>query len=135
MDDPSVVMKHFVLAIQSGQWGVAVSMGLMLVVFALRLVVRRLPTSGLTVALTGPWGGWVLNFTASIAGAVGTALLTGQAVTAVLLVSALTNALAASGAWELLKDAAARPTLSAAALAGESAGSAVVTKDDAAKAL
>lgn len=129
--DLSGAVAQLLLAVQKGQWGLVVSLAVLLLIAGVRFIAAKNPTSSVSTWLSNRWFGWGLNLGASLGGAIGTALLTGQPITAVLVIAALTNALAAAGTWELLKDTLGAPKVAAAQQAGAAAVATIATKADA----
>jgi hypothetical protein len=132
-DTTIALVGALVQAIQHGQILLAVALGLMLIVFALRFVAGKAPDSGIGKVLSSRWGGWVLNFVLSLAGAIGTALAAGVPISGALVLTALVGSLTASGLWQLVSDALGAGKVATASSAGATAAAQVASKSDALK--
>lgn len=93
--------------VTSGQWSLVVGAVLVLLVHLLRKLPNPLGWGWINWLKANKWGGWLVGFGASVAGALATALLAAEPVTLKLVLLALANALTASGIFELAKDSGA----------------------------
>lgn len=109
-------------AIGSGNWAMVAVMGVLLAVWLLRKFGAQL-VPALGNPKLAPW----MALVASIAAAVGTALMAGEVISVALLLKAVVIALAAGGLWSGVKEQAKR--------AGDEAAAGVVDDASAARVL
>lgn len=105
--DPAAFSQFLLNAIMSKQWGLFAAVLVTGLVAATRLWGPRLPLVGSALGkfLATSWGPLVLAVGGSVAGALGTALLSGSPVTVGLVLQALLIGLGGTGVFEAQKQA------------------------------
>lgn len=101
-EDPATMAMQIYKFVRDGSHLPAIGTALMLVVWALRGGVRKLPKIG--AWFNKPIGGYVLGFSTATLAFVGPALIAGQVVTFGLITQAIGTGFAASGSWEGFRD-------------------------------
>lgn len=115
-DDPARLAVTLLTAVQSGQWGLVVSVALVLVVALVRRFGRGLPKVG--PLLDHPVVAWLLPTVASVGGALVTSLVAGAPVSIGLVLSAVVTGLGANALYVGGKKVAEAREAGAAAAAG-----------------
>jgi hypothetical protein len=102
-DDPAGLATKVLEWVMSGEYALAATAALMLLMVGLRIAVGWEMLSFLAW-FRSRWGGWALNLGSSTAGAVLTGQLAGQSLSARLVLTGLLIGFAAAGGVEFFKD-------------------------------
>ncbi len=101
-NDPGAIAKMLFDAVMNKQWGIVVSLAIMVVVWALRKFIPEKSTVG--VWLRGKIGGVVTTFTLSLGTAFLALFAEGGKVSPELIIKGISVALGASGGWSMFKN-------------------------------
>lgn len=100
------VLGKLAKAARSGEWFLVFALGLIVLVFALRLAADRFEQ---LVFMKTRWGGWGLTFVGAFASTLGTSLGAGVPFAWAQVWAALSLAFVAAGGFEFVKDAGKKP--------------------------
>lgn len=102
-NDFGAVAKAVFDAVENQQWGLVASLGVLLLVVALRRLTPE--TSKFGQWVNSKFGGIISNFVLSFGGAFATMFAAGQQFSGIMLLKAFSIALGASGGWAIFKNA------------------------------